>query len=181
MENIERVANNGVYYASEGDRQGRGQIPGYDRLKSTVYIDNEPYAVDMRIRLLKQTVNSETENVLYYFTPEEVMSVKKVGADLRTGKRPALTVIREMAPTGVRVTQPGTKVNPQNQKPIDLIELLKNGQRYSAEDAAREQEAAARKTSSPTTSSRRSRASSTPPCGTSTTSSAGTSRPALPP
>ena len=80
LENIERIANNGVYFRSEGDRQGRDQIAGYDHLMTTVYIDNQPYVVDMRVRLVQQTTNSKTGNVLYYFTPEEIVTVKKIDA-----------------------------------------------------------------------------------------------------
>lgn len=114
LENIERIANNGVYFRSEGDRQGRDQIAGYDHLMTTVYIDNQPYVVDMRVRLVQQTPSSDTENVLYYFTPEEIVTVKKIDADLPTGKRRALTMSQETASTSdTKVTQVAPGVNTQ--------------------------------------------------------------------
>ena len=115
LENIERIANNGVYFQSEGDRQGRDQIAGYDHLMTTVYIDNQPYSVDMRVRLVQQTPNSETANVLYYFTPEEIVSVEKIDANLPTGKRRALTMSQEMASiSDPTVPQTAQGVNPQS-------------------------------------------------------------------
>ena len=48
LDNIERIANNGVWKSGEGDRKQRQQIEGIDHLMTTVYIDNEPYVVDMR-------------------------------------------------------------------------------------------------------------------------------------
>ena len=80
LDNLERIANNGVWKSSSGDRKGRTQIQGFDHLMTTVYIDNEPYVVDMRVRLVRESSGKETDNVLYYFTPEEILSVKKAGA-----------------------------------------------------------------------------------------------------
>ena len=80
LDNLERIANNGVWKRAEGDRKERQQIPGFDYLMTTVYVDNEPYVVNMRVRLVQEAPGKETDNVLYYFTPEEILSVKKAGA-----------------------------------------------------------------------------------------------------
>lgn len=110
LENIERIANNGVYFRSEGDRQGRDQIAGYDHLMTTVYIDNQPYVVDMRVRVYDAP--SGGENRLYYFTPEEIVTTKKVGANLPTGTLHERTMSQETAPTsGDIVTPEGAVVN----------------------------------------------------------------------
>jgi len=91
LDNLERIANNGVWKSGEGDRKRRQQIQGIDHLMTTVYIDNEPYVVDMRVRLVREAPGKETDNVLYYFTPEEIVSVKKAETSSRSGKRRALT------------------------------------------------------------------------------------------
>lgn len=79
MENLERIANNGVYFRSEGDRKGRDHINGIDHLMTTVYIDGTPALVDMRVRLVQQVGSGPTENVLYYFTPEAITIQKGNG------------------------------------------------------------------------------------------------------
>lgn len=110
LENIERIANNGVYFKSEGDRQNRDQIAGYDHLLTTVYIDNQPYVVDMRVRVYDDP--SGGENRLYYFTPEEIVTTKKVGANFPTGTLHERTMSQETAPTStfnVPQAVPGVK------------------------------------------------------------------------
>ena len=97
LDNIDRIANNGVYFKSEGDRKGRDQIAGYDHLMTTVYIDNQPYTVDMRVRVYDEKTGGG--NTLYYFTPEEIITTKKVDADLPTGTLHERTMIQEAAPT----------------------------------------------------------------------------------
>lgn len=91
LDNIERIANNGVWFDSQGDRKNRTQINGIDHLKTTVYIDGSPYEIDMRVRLVQENANSAQDNVLYYFTPEEVVSIKRVDTAPPTGERRALT------------------------------------------------------------------------------------------
>ena len=91
LDNIERIANNGVWFDSQGDRKNRTQINGIDHLKTTVYIDGSPYEIDMRVRLVQENARSAQDNVLYYFTPEEVVSIKRVDTAPPTGERRALT------------------------------------------------------------------------------------------
>ncbi len=76
LENIERIANNGVYFRSGGDEKGRPQIAGFDHLMTTVYIDNVPTVVDMRVKLVEETRDEDIDNVLYYFTPEAITITK---------------------------------------------------------------------------------------------------------
>lgn len=38
LDNLERIANNGVWFDSQGDRKGRQQIQRFDHLKTTVYM-----------------------------------------------------------------------------------------------------------------------------------------------
>ncbi|MEG0597342.1 MAG: hypothetical protein RR502_04765, partial [Oscillospiraceae bacterium] len=45
----------------------------------TVYIDNVPTLVDMRVRLIQQEKNGPEENVLYYFSPETITLTKRDG------------------------------------------------------------------------------------------------------
>ena len=99
LDNLERIANNGVWFDSQGDRKNRTQINGIDHLKTTVYIDGSPYEIDMRVRLVQENARSAQDNVLYYFTPEEVVSIKKVGTAPPTGERRALTGASEGVPT----------------------------------------------------------------------------------
>ena len=53
----------------------------------------------MRVRLVQENARSAQDNVLYYFTPEEVVSIKKVGTAPPTGERRALTGASEGVPT----------------------------------------------------------------------------------
>ena len=78
LDNIERIANNGVWFDGQGDRNMREQIAGFDHLKTTVYIDSVPYLVDIRVKLLEEKGGEGIENVLYYFTPEEIVSIETI-------------------------------------------------------------------------------------------------------
>ena len=112
LDNIERIANNGVWFNSQGDRKGRQQVQGFDHLMTTIYIDGMPYLVDMRVKLVQEAPGRGTDNVLYYFTPEEILTIEKVGTTPPTGERRALTVGSEGAPTsGSIIPQPGSGVN----------------------------------------------------------------------
>lgn len=77
MDNLERIANNGVWFDGQGDRKGRSQIAGFDHLKTTVYIDGDPYLVDMRVKLVEEVPGKGVDNVLYYFTPEEILTIDR--------------------------------------------------------------------------------------------------------
>ena len=120
LDNIERIANNGVWFEGQGDRKGRQQVNGIDHLKTTVYIDNVPYEVDMRVRLIQQNARSPQENVLYYFTPEEIVTIEKVGTNPPTGERRALTGASEGVPTSdASISKSIGKVNPESGGQID--------------------------------------------------------------
>ena len=98
MDNLERITNNGVYFKSEGDRDARQQIPGWGHLMTTVYIDGVPYSVDMRVKLVEEKPGSELDNVLYYYSPEEIVKIEKVGPGAPAERR-ALSVKVESEPT----------------------------------------------------------------------------------
>ena len=85
LSQLERIAQNGVYYRSEGDRKGRPQVAGYDHLLTTVYLDGMPYVVDMRVRV--EDAQAGGSNRLYHFTPE-LLSVQrqKDGAESTAGR-----------------------------------------------------------------------------------------------
>ena len=135
LENIERIANNGVYFKSEGDRQGRDQIAGYDHLMTTVYIDNQPYVVDMRVRVYDAL--SGGGNRLYYFTPEEIVTAKKIGANLPTGTLHERTMSQETAPTiATTIPHPEQGVNARSAQNSDGVFLP--GETLSAEDLQKE-------------------------------------------
>lgn len=49
-----------------------------------------PHVVDMRVRLVQEAPGKKTDNVLYYFTPEEIVSIEKVDTSSPTVQRRAL-------------------------------------------------------------------------------------------
>lgn len=87
---LERIAQNGVYFSNEGDRRGRVQIAGYDHLMTTVYIDGAPYLVDMRVRVEDERAGGG--NRLYHFTPEAIEVTKKNDGTTSTAGRHATSV-----------------------------------------------------------------------------------------
>ena len=87
---LERIAQNGVYFKSEGDRKSRPQVAGYDHLETTVYIDNIPYVVDMRVRV--EDEQSGGANRLYHFTPEAISVTRKNDGTTSTVGRRATNV-----------------------------------------------------------------------------------------
>lgn len=99
VDNLERIANNGVWFDGQGDRLARDQILGVDHLKTTVYIDNAPYEVDMRVRIVQETPNADQNNVLYYLAPEEILTVKKVDTNSPTVERRAPNITSENVST----------------------------------------------------------------------------------
>lgn len=133
LKQIERIAQNGVWYESEGDRAGRDKVAGYDHLKTTVYIDGAPYEVDMRVRLVQEKPGASQDNVLYYYTPEELIAIKKVDAGSPTGERRALTISSENRPTFSGPTLPqrpsGVNTQPAQTESVNIPETegLNNG------------------------------------------------------
>ncbi len=107
MDNLERIANNGVWFGNKGDKYGRPQVAGYDYLKTTVYIEGAPYEVKMRVRLVEEKPGKGADNVLYYFSPEEILTIERVGATPSTYGRRASILHSEDGPTlGVGNTPP---------------------------------------------------------------------------
>lgn len=134
MDNLERIANNGVYFKSEGNRKGRDQIGGIDHLMTTVYIDGVPTLVDMRVRLVQQERNSDTDNVLYYFTPETIKLKQEDGA-ASAAERQAFR--GEASPSSnIIVPQRKSEVNGQSAPNSDGVFLP--GETLSAEDLQKE-------------------------------------------
>lgn len=110
MENLERIANNGVYFKSEGDRKRRDQILGVDHLMTTVYIDSAPYIVDMRVRVAEAGVGTHSNNVLYYFSPEEITTIEKADGSTPAAGRHASDG-GAPPPTGITIPPMGGGVN----------------------------------------------------------------------
>ena len=105
---------------------------------TTVYIDNEPYVVDLRVRLVREAAGKETDNVLYYFTPEEIMSVKKADASSPTvQRRRAAHGFRDSASTTGKIARAAPVVNAESAavQPTELAALRRAVQ--SAYDAGR--------------------------------------------
>lgn len=108
LQQLERIAQNGVYYKSDGDRKGRDQIAGYDHLMTTVYIDSKPYVVDMRVRVDDQ--KSGGSNRLYYFTPEAIsVTNKNDGTTSTAGRRATSVQSTDVMPSSI-VTIPQNEV-----------------------------------------------------------------------
>ena len=107
MDNLERIANNGVWFGNKGDKYGRPQVAGYDYLKTTVYIEGAPYEVKMRVRLVEEKPGKGADNVLYYFSPEEILTIERVGTTPPTYGRRASILHSEDGPTlGVGTASP---------------------------------------------------------------------------
>ena len=99
---LERIAQNGVYFSNEGDRRGRVQIAGYDHLMTTVYIDGAPYLVDMRVRVEDERAGGG--NRLYHFTPEAIEVTKKNDGTTSTAGRHATSVhSTDVAPSSASI------------------------------------------------------------------------------
>ena len=125
VDNLERIANNGVWVHSRGDRKHRDQIPGFDYLKTTVYIDGVPYEVNMRVKLVQPSVDSDVSNVLYYFTPDEAISVKKAGtSEPAAGRRASSMSPGEVPTSNANVPQraPGVKKQSMQESPAVFVD-----------------------------------------------------------
>ena len=129
LNQIERIAQNGVYFNSEGDRKGRLQIAGYDHLLTTVYLDGVPYVVDMRVRVEDEQTGGM--NRLYHFTPEVISVTKKKDGTTSAAGRHATSVhssdaapssvpiIAQTADGGNTISAQGQEVNPESGGQID--------------------------------------------------------------
>ena len=102
LSQLERIAQNGVYFRSEGDRKNRPQIAGYDHLLTTVYLDGVPYVVDMRVRV--EDTQAGGANRLYHFTPE-LISVKrqKDGAASTAGRHATGVHSKDTTPSSISI------------------------------------------------------------------------------
>lgn len=110
LKQIDRIAQNGVWYESEGDRAGRDKVAGYDRLKATVYIDGDPYEINMRVRMEDKTAGGE--NRFYYFTPEVIQATKEADVGLRRVRFRERTMEGTSA-SGITLSQKPRGVNTQ--------------------------------------------------------------------
>ena len=128
LKQIERIAQNGVWYESKGDRAGRDKVAGYDRLKATVYIDGDPYEINMRVRVEDKTAGGE--NRFYYFTPEVIQATKETDADLRRIRFRERTMEGTSA-SGITLSQKprGVNTQPAQTESINIPETegLNNG------------------------------------------------------
>ena len=118
VENLERIANNGVCFDSQGDRKRRETIQGVDHLMTTVYIDNVPYVVDMRVRIVQRRAgDTAADNVLYYLTPETITTIKKADGGTSAAGRHASD--GEAPPSTITTIPPsGPAVKPSFTGPI---------------------------------------------------------------
>ena len=77
VDNLEKGFDNSVWASSEGDRKNRMQIDGFDTLRTSFYVDGQPYYADIRVKVVRPNQNSESENVIYFLEPEAVKIIKK--------------------------------------------------------------------------------------------------------
>ena len=127
LSQLERIAQNGVYFSSEGDRRGRAQIAGYDHLMTTVYIDGVPYLVDMRVRVEDEKAGGG--NRLYHFTPETIEVTKKNDGAASTAGRHATSVrSTDTAPSSdPTITQDGPGVKGKDARMVGAVFLPGSG------------------------------------------------------
>ena len=77
VDNLESVFDNSVWAESRGDRKNRTQIDGFDTLRSSFYMDGQPYYADIVVKVVRPRQNAGSENVIYFLEPEAVKITKK--------------------------------------------------------------------------------------------------------
>ena len=77
VDNLEKVFDNSVWATSDGDRKNRDQIDGFDTLRSSFYVDGQPYYADIVVKVVRPKKNAGSENVIYFLEPETVKITKK--------------------------------------------------------------------------------------------------------
>lgn len=123
VDNIEKAFDNSVWASSEGDRQNRAQINGFDRLRTSFYIDGKPYYADIVVKVVQQGKQADSENVVYFLEPEAI-EVKKVDPQSPTLERHAPKIsFGDPASTNKTVSQE----EPTVKDPYDIIPKLKKG------------------------------------------------------
>jgi len=77
VDNLEKVFDNSVWVESRGDRKNRTQIDGFDTLRTSFYVDGQPYYADIVVKVVRPRQNADSENVIYFLEPETVKITKK--------------------------------------------------------------------------------------------------------
>lgn len=111
VDNIEKAIDSSVWVGSEGDRKNRTQINGFDTLRTSFYIDGEPYYADIIVKVVQQGKDANSENVVYFLEPESIAKIKKVDAHTPTLERHAPKILfRDAASTEDSIPQGGMEV-----------------------------------------------------------------------
>ena len=77
VDNLEKAFDNSVWVGSQGDRKNRTQIDGFDTLRTSFYVDGQPYYADIVVKVVRPRQNADSENVIYFLEPETVKITKK--------------------------------------------------------------------------------------------------------
>ena len=77
VDNLEKAFDNSVWVESRGDRKNRIQIDGFDTLRTSFYVDGQPYYADIVVKVVRPHQNAGSENVIYFVEPETVKITKK--------------------------------------------------------------------------------------------------------
>ena len=93
VDNLEKAFDNSVWAKSEGDDKNRTQIDGFDRLRTSFYIDGQPYYTDIIVKVVRPKQNADSENVIYFLEPEAIETIKKVDTRTPTLERRASKIL----------------------------------------------------------------------------------------
>lgn len=111
VDNLEKAIDNSYWAESNPDRKGRDQIDGFDTLRTSFYVDGEPYYADIKVKVVRQKRGDNPQNVAYYLEPQSIESIKKIDAQSPTvGRQASNSLFGNRASTNPTVTPPDENV-----------------------------------------------------------------------
>lgn len=121
VDNLEKAFDESVWASSEGDRKNRPQINGFDRLRTSFYIDGKPYYADIVVKVVQQGKEADSENVVYFLEPESIEVIKKVDPQSPTLERHAPKIFFG---DSVSTTKTVSQEEPTVKNPYDIMPKL---------------------------------------------------------
>lgn len=111
VDNLEKAIDNSYWAESNPDRKGREQIDGFDTLRTSFYVDGEPYYADIKVKVVRQKRGDNPQNVAYYLEPQSIESIKKIDAQSPTvGRQASNSLFGNRASINPTVTPPEQNV-----------------------------------------------------------------------
>ena len=107
IDNLEKAIDSSYWVESSGDRKGRQQVDGFDTLRTSFYVDGDPYYADIKVKVVQPGKNADAQDVVYFLEPAGALVIKRADDGSPTAERHARSIIfGDQLSAGVEGTRP---------------------------------------------------------------------------